>query len=117
MYKFNYSIDVKNAIVKARELNYTKLHLKVMQNPYDTFIVKTSVASGQLTYVKGQSFDTVVYLRHLPSFQNIIYYRTERNTVDSFFIRREIRDTVNAGMADTLFINKTINSTYSMPRG
>lgn len=116
MFKFNYATNVSNAVVRARELNFTKINLKVSSNPYDTFIVRTSSAFEQITYIKGHTIDTTIYVRHLPDSKNVIYYRTERNTTDSFFIQREIRDTVSANMKDTISINKTIISTYSMPK-
>ena len=116
MFKLNYSTNISNAVVRARELNFTKIKLKVLSNPYDTFIVRTSAAFGQINYIKGHSIDTIIYVRHLPNMQNVIFYRTESNTPDSFFIRRQVTDTFSATLGDTVFLNKTINSVYSMPK-
>ena len=116
MFAFKYSTHITNAVVKARELNYTKINLKVLSNPYNTFIVNTSTSNRQSIYIKGTSIDTSIIIRHLPNQQNIIYYRAEGNSADSFFLRRETRDTINATMADTLFITKTVNSIYDMPK-
>lgn len=128
MYKFNYSRNVKNAVVRARELNFTKVHLKIISNPFDSFLVRTS-ALRQVTLIKGQSIDTSILLRHLPNEQNGVEYYTEatRDTVGLAAansnpngpftsIRRIIRDTIFAGLADTIFINKTISNSSLMPR-
>ena len=128
MYKFNYSRNVTNAIVRARELNFTKVYLKVISNPFDSFLVRTS-ALRQATLIKGQSIDTIILLRHLPNEQNRVEYYTEatRDTVGLAAansnpngpftsIRRILRDTIIAGLADTIFINKTISNSSLIPR-
>ncbi len=128
IFKFNYSTNVTNAVVKGRELNYTKVHLKVITNPFDTFFVSTN-ALRQATLVKGQSIDTTIILRHLPNQQNQISYYTQsiRDTVGlaalnsnpnghMFSVRRVLSDTFTANMADTINFNKTILNSLSMPR-
>jgi len=106
--------------VRGRELNYTKLHLKVLANPFDTIKVRTN-AIRQATLIRGQSIDTMILLRHLPNQQNIIDYYTEsiRDTVGFIpgtYIRRIIKDTLQTGMADTIYHNKIITNSSLMPR-
>jgi len=128
VFKFNYSHHVTNAKVKGRELNYTRINLKVLSNPFDSFMVETNAVYLK-TLVTGQSIDTTILVRHLPNSQNIIRYYTEslRDTVGlaalntdpykhMFSITRAIYDTVYAGMEDTIFINKTILNSGVMPR-
>lgn len=128
IFKFNYSKNVKNATVKGRELNYTKIHLRVITNPYDTFLVRTS-ALPIVTLIKGQTIDTTIIVRHLPNQQNIIQYYTEafQDTIGMatlnanpnqhmYSVRRMISDLINAGMTDTLYVNKTISNSLLMPR-
>ncbi len=120
LFKFNYSTNVSSAIVRGRELNYTKLHLKVLANPFDTIKVRTN-AIRQITLLIGQTIDTTILVRHLPNQQNVIEYYTEsiRDTV-SFIpgtsIRRITRDTLQTGMADTIYHNKTIPNSSQIPR-
>lgn len=122
LFKFNYSTNVSNAVVRGRELNYTKLHLKVLVNPFDTIKVRTT-AIRQVTLLKGQSIDTTILVRHLPNQQNIIEYYTEsiRDTIGFIpgpgtSIRRIYRDTLQTGMADTIYHSKTIPNSSLIPR-
>lgn len=128
LFKFNYSTNVSNAVVRGRELNFTKIHLKVLRNPFDTFLVRTS-AIRQVTLLKGQSIDTTIFVRHLPNELNKIEYYTQstRDTVGLAAansnpngpftsIRRIIRDTLNANLADTISISKTIQNSSLIPR-
>ena len=128
VYKLNYGTAISNAVVKARELNFSKIHLKVQLNPFDSFYVRTLV-TGDALLIKGQSIDTNVYVRHLPYQQNIIEYYTQstRDTVglaalnsnpnNHFFsITRMLRDTFTANLSDTIFLNKTIANSSLMPR-
>jgi hypothetical protein len=121
MFRFNFSLNVANAVVVARELNYTKLHLKVLANPYDTIKVRTDAILRQLVLLTGQSIDTTILLRHLPGQKNIIEYYTEsiRDTVGYIpgrSIRRITGDTLVAGMADTVYHSKVIPNSAQIPR-
>ena len=123
LFKFNYSTNISNAVVRGRELNFTKIRLKVLANPFDTFLVRTDVLIRIATLIKGQSIDTTIIVRHLPNQQNVIQYYTEslRDTVGLaalnsnpnvhlYSVRRMLADTINAGMSDTLYLNKTIQN-------
>ena len=129
LFKFNYSTNISNAVVRGRELNFTKIRLKVLVNPFDTFLVRTDVLVRIATLIKGQSIDTTIIVRHLPNQQNVIQYYTEslRDTVGLaalnsnpnvhlYSVRRMLADTINAGMSDTLYLNKTIQNSFTMPR-
>ena len=128
IFKFNYSTNVRNAKVKGRELNFTKIHLKVDSNPFDSFYIRVS-ALGIPTLIKGQVIDATITVRHLPNEINIFEYYTEslRDTVGLaalnsnpyvhlYSIRRSLSDTIIANMADTLYLTKTIANSMSMPR-
>ncbi|MFP5042915.1 hypothetical protein [Parasediminibacterium sp. JCM 36343] len=128
MFKLNYSTNTSNAVARARELNYSKIHLKVLNNPYDSFYIRT-YAQYKPILIIGQSIDTTVVLRHLPNQLNSFQYYTEayRDTIGlaalnsnpnghSFSIRRMLNDSFTTNMDDTIFINKTILNSLSMPR-
>ena len=55
VFKFNYSTNVSNAVVKGRELNFTKIRLKVLKNPFDTFLIRTT-AIKNVILLKGLHF-------------------------------------------------------------
>ena len=130
MFKFNYSTSISNAVVKARELNYTKVHLKVTANPYDSFYLNTS-ASGVASLVIGQSIDTTITVRHLPNEKNYFKYFTQslRDTIGlaalnsnpdpnthHFGVLRFVIDTITANMSDTITISKTFPNSLLIPR-
>ena len=111
VYPFNYTYELKDVAIKARELNYTKIALRVLYNPYDTFYIRIFPPYGQfyLSYlIKGQNIDTVIYTRTLPNFQNNISYCAEKNRPDSGSVSRKITDTLNTNLQDTLSVTKTI---------
>jgi hypothetical protein len=127
--KFNYATTLNNVKVRGRELHYTIVHLKVDANPFDSFQVRTW-STGIPKLIIGQQIDQTVVLRHLPHQQNIIEYYTEavRDTaglaqlnaglpVPKYSIRRVLRDTIVADMADSIFISKNISNSLSIPRG
>lgn len=118
MYPFNFSTQINNLAVRARELNYAKISLKVLSNPYDTFYVRVSPPYGQfhLSYfLKGQSIDTLITTRVLPNSTNYIFYYATRLTIDSGSVSRRLIDTLNVNLSDTTRIIKNIGSIYSMP--
>jgi hypothetical protein len=128
MFKFNHSTSISNAVVRARELNYTKVHLKVIVNPYDSFYLRTS-ASGVESLAIGQSIDTTIVVRHLPNEKNYYDYYTKslRDTIGlaalnsnpnthHFGVLRLITDTIMTNMSDTISINKTFPNSLLIPR-
>ena len=129
IYKFNTSRQISNAVVRARELNFTRVELRVLNNPFDTFLVRSSADIRRVTLLRGQSIDTTIVLRHLPMAQNRIEYYTEarRDTAGLAAananpngpftsIRRMVRDTIQADLRDTIFIRRVINNSLEMPR-
>ncbi len=117
-YLFNYSHQLNNVIVRARELNYIRLNLKVSSNPYDTLNLLVSTTYGEFSLMYrlfGHSIDTTILTRCLPDASNYFFYELEPGVVqDSFKYRREI-DTVMTNLTDTLTITKTFNSTFDIP--
>jgi hypothetical protein len=130
VYKFNYQTKINDAIVKARELNYTKVHLKVISNPYDSFYVRpNTLGFRRPVLVIGQSIDTTVLIRHIPNEFNVFQFYTEalRDTIGlralnsipnsrTYSIRRMVADTFWVGLQDTFSISKTIINSLDMPR-
>lgn len=130
IYKFNYRKKIKDAVVKARELNFTKVQLKVISNPYDSFYVRpNTLGFRRPVLVIGKSIDTTVLIRHLPNEFNVFQFYTEalRDTIGlaalnsnpnsrRYSIRRMVEDTVWVGLQDTFSITKTIINSLDMPR-
>ena len=119
-YPFNYSHQLNNVGLRARELNYARVNLKVLSNPYDTLYLDVSTTYGELflrNMFIGKSVDTSFLTRYLPGDTNIFEYKIlSTQVVDSatMFIRR-MRDTLTSTVKDTAIISKTINSTYNIP--
>lgn len=130
IYKFMYRKRISDAVVKARELNYTKVHLKVIRNPYDSFYVRPNTHGFRRSVlVIGQSIDTTVLIRHIPNEFNVFQFYTEakRDTIGlralnsipnsrTYSIRRMVEDTVWVRLQDTFSISKTILNSLDMPR-
>ena len=117
-YPFNYKHQLNKVIVRARELNYIRLNLKVGSNPYDTMNIFVSTTYGEFSLLYrffGNSIDTSILTRCLPDAPNYFFYEIESESAqDSFRYRREI-DTLMTNLTDTLTITKTFNSTYDIP--
>ena len=126
--KFNFSLRISNAVVKGRELNFTKIHIKVLSNPFDTFLVRSRV-DWTTILMKGKTIDTTFTVRHLPNAMNIIDYYTQsiRDTVGlasananangpRLSVTRSVMDTIYSDLTDTIYINKIIPNSSLMPR-
>ena len=120
LYRFNYLHQLNNVALRARELNYARVNLKVFSNPYDTLFLDVSTAYGELFLRHqfiGTSIDTSFLTRYLPNATNFFEYKIlATRIVDSatMFIRR-MPDTLQLEMKDTIVISKTINTTYDIP--
>jgi hypothetical protein len=128
MYKLNYARNVTNAVVKARELNYIRIQLKVDENPFDSFYVRIDSRVSEALII-GQTIDTSILLRHLPGGQTRIQFYTSsrRDTAGlaalnanlvtpRYSIQRTLVDTIYPDMRDTIFFSKTISNSLNMPR-
>ena len=119
-YPFKYSHQLNNVELRARELNYARINLKVLSNPYDTLYLDVSTTYGELFLrhiLVGNSLDTSFLTRYLPGEINFFEYKIlSSRVVDSatMYIRR-MRDTMTSTMVDTAIISKSINSTYDIP--
>ena len=120
LYPFNYSHQLNNVAVSARELNYARVNLKVLSNPYDTLYLDVSTTYGELflrNQFVGASIDTSFLTRYLPNATNVFEYKIlSTRIVDSatMFIRR-MPDTLQPTTKDTIVISKTIYTTYDIP--
>lgn len=132
IYKCNYRKNIADAIVKARELNYTKIQLKVISNPFDSFYVRAyTFGFRRPVLVIGQSIDTTIIIRHLPNEWNVFQFYTEalRDTAGlvalnsdpnpnsrKYTIRRMVADSLFVDLRDTFVVAKVISSSLNMPR-
>ncbi|WP_298296241.1 hypothetical protein [Hydrotalea sp.] len=120
IYIFDYSYQLTDVALKARELNYARVNLKVLSNPYDTLYLDVSTTYGELFLRNrfiGRSVDTSFLTRYLPNTTNIFEYKIlSSRIVDSatMFIRR-MPDTLQSVLKDTIVISKIINTTYNIP--
>jgi hypothetical protein len=119
LYPFNYSRLLRNVALRARELNYARINLKVLSNPYDTLYLDVSTTYGELflrNLFIGKSIDTFILTRYLPDATNTFEYQIlSRQLLDSGWFIRRMTDTLAAKMDDTITISKTINSAYDIP--
>lgn len=130
MFKFNFQKQIRNARVPARELNFTRLHLKIDSNPLDSFFIKTAYLENPVL-LRGNSIDTVLYIRHLPQNENFIrlYVESHRDTIGLsqanrdvpsggrfFYGNRTIEELYQADLSDTFRLVKTIPDVMKIPR-
>ena len=120
IYIFNYSHQLNNVALKARELNYARVNLKVLSNPYDTLFLDVGTAYGELflrNQFIGTSVDTSFLIRYLPNATNVFEYQilSTRIVDSSTMFIRQMPDTLQPVMKDTIVISKTINTTYDIP--
>jgi len=119
LYPFNYSHLLRNVALRARELNYARINLKVLSNPYDTLYLDISTYYGEL-YLRnlfiGTSIDTSILTRYLPDALNTFdYHISSTYLLDSGWYRRTMTDSLVTKMDDTITISKTFNSAYDIP--
>ena len=119
LYPFNYSHQLNNVALRARELNYARINLKVLSNPYDTLYFFVMTNSGELflkNFFKGTSIDTSFLTRYLPDALNTFEFSVNCwQLLDSGMYTRTITDSLKLKMDDTIAISKTFNSTYDIP--
>jgi hypothetical protein len=112
--------QLNNVAIKARELNYAIVNLKVFTNPYDTLYLDVSSTHGEFFLRHqfiGQTIDTSILTRYLPDATNVLEYKIlSARVADSatMFLRR-MPDTLPPATKDTILISKIINSTYDIP--
>jgi len=119
LYPFNYSHQLNNVSLSARELNYARVNLKVQANPYDTLYLDVSTRYGELflrNIFVGAGIDTSFLTRYLPDATNIFTYQIlSRQLLDSGWFIRRMPDTLGPNNMDTIIISKTFNTTYDIP--
>jgi len=123
-YAFNGVSNLNNIVLKARELNYVRLNLKVLSNPYDTLDINVTSTIGAygnyfiLHRLTGSHIDTSLYTRYLPgtyltSFGYFVENHFLSDSLTGFM--RSIYDTLPSNSKDTVIYSKTFNSTYDIP--
>jgi hypothetical protein len=116
---FNYSHHISNLAVCARKLNYARVNLKVISNPYDTLYLDVSTTYGELfirNQIVGKSIDTSFLTRYLPNRTNTLEYKIiSYRLLDSGWFLRRMPDTLAPELDDTVVVTKVLNSTYEIP--
>jgi hypothetical protein len=119
LYPFNYSRQLNNVTLSARELNYARVNLKVQLNPYDTLYLDVWTPYGELfrrNQIVGRSIDTSILTRYLPNAINYFQYDIlSRQLLDSGWFIRRLFDTLTPKLNDTIIISKTLKTTYEIP--
>jgi hypothetical protein len=115
LYKFNYVYTANTVKVYARQLNYARVSLQVPFNPYNLFYVYVFSSDGSLFREQaftGSVIDTAFLTRTLPEATN--YFQFAAFNADSGF-NRMLTDTINPAGTDTISLNESIPSIYSLP--
>ncbi len=118
LYAFDFKTRLSDVVISARELNFMKIHLSVLSNPYDTlllFINPSYVAAGQEFDLYGNTIDTTILARSLPLGQNFIYYTIITSQLRDSVLCRTETDTITSNLSDTFNIQKNISSAYDIP--
>jgi hypothetical protein len=119
LYPFNYSRLLRNVALRARELNYARINLKVLSNPYDSLYLYISTAAGELFIQNlfiGASIDTSILSHYLPEALNTFQFEiSSAQLLDSGMQIRTLTDSITAKMQDTITISQTFNSAYDIP--
>jgi hypothetical protein len=117
---FDNSRALSNVEVRARELNYTRVNLKISSNVYDTLYMDIGTMYGdfflrQLFF--GKKIDTSFLTRYLPDATNIFTYRIlgKRLYDSAAGFTRLMSDTLYPTTKDTVVISKNMNTTYEIP--
>lgn len=132
IYRCNQRKNITDAVVKARELNFTKVRLTILANPFDSFYVRAlTYGFRRPVLAVGKTIDTTLIIRHLPNELNVFQFYTEslRDTVGlaalnsnpannarRYTIRRMVEDSLLVDLQDTFRISKRIANTLDMPR-
>jgi hypothetical protein len=117
-YSFDFKSQLSDIAISARELNFMKIHLSVLSNPYDTLLVFVNPSYGldQMEYdIYGNNIDTTILTRSLPEGQNFVSYEIITNQLRDSIMFREITDTITTNLSDTFVIQKNISSAYDIP--
>ena len=117
-YAFDFKTQLNNVVINASELNFMKIHLRVLSNPYDTlllFVNPSYAAAAQEYDIYGNTIDTTVLARSLPLGQNFISYQIVTSQLRDSVLFRTETDTITTNLSDTLIVQKNISSAYDIP--
>jgi hypothetical protein len=117
-YAFDFKTQLSDIAISARELNFMKIHLRLLSNPYDTLLlfVNPSFALAQQEYdLYGNIIDTTLLARSLPEGQNFVSYTIIPTQLRDSVLFREVTDTIITNLSDTFAIQKNISSAYDIP--
>lgn len=120
LHKFNYSHELNNVAVNARELNYLRVNLKIDANPYDTLYFDMYSNYGAFALhnrIFGAKADTSFLTRYLPNATTYFYYKilSAPKRAGDTGVYRLLLDSIPPGANDTLVFSKTIHSTNDLP--
>jgi hypothetical protein len=115
--------ELNNKIIYARELNYARIHMKMLYNVLDTLDCRVYNYSQADVYffVIGKRIDTTILLKCLkPGEKNFIYYGVTDywtiHGIDSEFHQLDIEDSLFPHISDTLSIERTIAPIYRVSK-
>ncbi len=117
-YEFDFKTQLSDVAISARELNFMKIHLSVLSNPYDTLLLYVNpsyAAAGQEYDFYRNTIDTTILARSLPLGQNFIYYTIITSQLRDSVLCRTETDTITTNLSDTFDIQKNISSAYDIP--
>ncbi len=117
-YAFNFKTQLSDIAISARELNFMKIHLSLLSNPYDTLLlfVNPSYPEAVQQYnLYGNTIDTTVLARSLPEGQNFVSYEIITSQLRDSILFRQVTDTIITNLTDTFAIQKNIPSAYDIP--
>lgn len=121
--------NTENFVVLGRELNFLKLHLKVLSNPIGGLFMTLS-PNFQYAYSDGNPIDTTLTFKIIPNYYNNIYFSTysRRDTfgLDSlnatlppnqplYYNERELTYPIYTNLNDTMYFDITFKSILNFP--
>jgi hypothetical protein len=121
IYPFSHVYNLKDLQISARKLNYAKVSLQILSNPYDTLLFRIFDSPSGLEIARCQFFarkiDTILNIRYLPLSATVFEYSVRTlSLIDSssgYF--RITSDTLNLYNANTILVSNKFNSTYDVP--
>ena len=102
--------ESNNIILYAREKNYLKANIKILNNPFDTLVVLSAGSTKHIIY--GRTSDTLLYFRVLPNALNLMVFSAFDKSVGRF---RRLLDTLQITMLDTTIYSKIIPNVQLFP--
>ncbi len=117
-YSFDFKTRLSDFAISARELNFMKIHLSLLSNPYDTLLLFVNPSYPVVTQqynLYGNTIDTTLLARSLPQGQNFVSYEIVTSQLRDSILFRQVTDTITTDLSDTFPFQKNISSAYDIP--